>query len=300
VPPLGAFFGQSERDGARLRGPLAARRSHLDSSASSSKRRGQSTHEPKRSEAELKMPRVEGSARARPRERPSTARSAFNCTRGGAPRNEANLLEELHVSVRGAESSVLSNLDYNARGQRVLCEHTRPGGAASHSTTYEYDPKTFRLTRLITTRPSDSATLQDLRYFFDAVGNITEVQDFADTTPFFSGTTPVSGTGKYRYDALYRLTDAEGREHPGQQPSDAEPVRGAVPHPNDLQALERYSEAFSYDQVGNILAVGHTSPSTNWNRRYQYATTSNRLLATTVGLGDPRPKCRSVGDNCLP
>ncbi len=198
--------------------------------------------------------------------------------------NEANFLEQLHVAVRGgSEQVVVDNLDYNARGQRILCEHANPTtGDVSHSITYTYDEKTFRLTRLLTTRTSDSVVLQDLRYFFDAVGNITEVQDHATTSPLFSGSTPVSGTGFYRYDALYRLTYAEGREHPGQQPNDTDPARGSVPHANDLTALERYEEVFEYDEVGNIDRIGHQSTSTNWTRSYDYATTSNRLNATSV------------------
>lgn len=158
-------------------------------------------------------------------------------------------------------------------------------GNVSHNITYTYDDKTFRLTRLLTIRSGDSAVLQDLRYFFDAVGNITEVQDHG-SPPIFSGTTPVSGTGKYEYDALYRLTYAEGREHPGQQPTDQDPARDNIPHQNDLTALERYEENYEYDEVGNIERMGHQSPNTNWARRYNYATTSNRLLGTSIP-GDP-------------
>ncbi|RYZ01717.1 MAG: toxin, partial [Myxococcales bacterium] len=58
--------------------------------------------------------------------------------------NEANLLEAVHVAVRGAaEAAVITDLDYNARGQRLLCAY-----ANGATTTYQYDPKTFRLTEL--------------------------------------------------------------------------------------------------------------------------------------------------------
>lgn len=207
--------------------------------------------------------------------------------------NEANLLEELHVDVRGnGEQVVVDNLDYNARGQRILCEHADPtNGSVSHRLAYTYDEKTFRLTRLLTTRTSDSVVLQDLRYFFDAVGNISEVQDLADVQTangvIFSGTAPESATGYYEYDALYRLTRAFGREHPGQQPDQVDPVRGNVPHANDLPSLERYREDFVYDEVGNIEELAHMSPSTNWTRTYQNSTTSNRLLATNLPNGAP-------------
>src|SRR5690606_35855790 len=74
--------------------------------------------------------------------------------------NPANLLEAVFVSVKGgAEQPAVTNLDYNARGQRVAAEY-----ANGTVTSYSYDPLTFRLTRVATTRSSDSALLQDLRY----------------------------------------------------------------------------------------------------------------------------------------
>src|SRR5262249_46769920 len=56
--------------------------------------------------------------------------------------NEANLLERLSVNLRGAAALTpfLTNLDYNAKGQRELCEY---GNGAR--TTYVYDPDMFRL-----------------------------------------------------------------------------------------------------------------------------------------------------------
>ena len=67
----------------------------------------------------------------------STARPHHESRRGGASR-EASLLEQMLVSVRGAtEQTVVDNLDYNARGQRVLCEHANPTtGSTSHSIEY--------------------------------------------------------------------------------------------------------------------------------------------------------------------
>src|SRR5690606_22978298 len=78
--------------------------------------------------------------------------------------NEANLLEQLHIAVRGGdEQPVIDNLDYNARGQRVLCEHTDPTtGGVSYRIEYTYDAETFRLMRPLTRRASDGVILQDL------------------------------------------------------------------------------------------------------------------------------------------
>lgn len=189
--------------------------------------------------------------------------------------NEAGLLEALSVKLRGGSSTtdVVDNIDYNARGQRVLVEHAN--GAV---TSYEYDPKTFRLARLKTQRTSDSVWLQDLAYTYDAAGNIVQI---TDAVSYKGG--GVSANGFYEYDALSQLVRAEGREHPGQQPADGDAALLALPSPGDFSALERYIETYDYDDAGNILEMAHTSSSTNWTRGYAVATDSNRLLTTTVG-----------------
>jgi YD repeat-containing protein len=63
--------------------------------------------------------------------------------------NEANLLENVDVNLRGAAAATpfVTNIDYNAKGQRVLIEYGN-----NTRTTYSYDPNTFRLQNLITTR----------------------------------------------------------------------------------------------------------------------------------------------------
>jgi RHS repeat-associated protein len=201
--------------------------------------------------------------------------------------NEANLLEQLRVSVRGGpERIVINDLDYNARGQRILCEYADPTSSSATvitTTSYAYDPKTFRLTELRTLR--GGTKLQHLVYTYDPVGNITSLRNGADNGPFFSGAPPVSGDGQYSYDALYRIIEATGREHPGTQPVAFEPAPGALPHANDTSALIAYTERYRYDPLGNIEQMKHLAgPSGNagWTRNYEYAADSNRLQHTSV------------------
>src|SRR5207244_700048 len=77
----------------------------------------------------------------------------------------------------------VTNIDYNAKGQRKLIAY---GNGAQ--TAYEYDLLTFRLTRLRTTRGAglnglasllftDPVVVQDLRYAYDPAGNITSMAD---------------------------------------------------------------------------------------------------------------------------
>ncbi|PID37813.1 MAG: toxin, partial [Proteobacteria bacterium] len=183
--------------------------------------------------------------------------------------NEANLLEKVEVRTRGAAAwtTFVADIDYNARGQRTRLQ--RGNGA---TTTYEYDDETFRLIRQRTTRASDGAVLQDLTYTHDPVGNIVQIDDAVSF-----GNSAVPANGLYEYDALYQLTKAEGREHPGQQPTNTDPALLRVDHPNDMQGLRRYREQYVYDEVGNILRMAHQPlgpGGSGWTRRYEYASDS--------------------------
>ena len=121
----------------------------------------------------------------------------------------ASFLEKVNVKLRGATTATnfVSNIDYDAKGQR---ERIQYGNGAT--TRYSYDPKTFRLTQLYTTRNSGVDILQDLNYSYDPVGNITQIVDKAQQTVYFNGSV-VSPNQTFEYDALYRLTKATGREH---------------------------------------------------------------------------------------
>lgn len=154
------------------------------------------------------------------------------------------------------------------------------GDGTAFVATYEYDEKTFRLARLVTTRTGDQEVLQDLAYVYDAAGNIVQITDAVSYA-----NDQVSATGRYEYDALSQLVQAEGREHPGQQPAAGDPVLLRLTHPNDMDGLQRYRETYAYDPAGNILQMAHQplgGAGSGWTRRYLYATDSNRLLATSL------------------
>jgi RHS repeat-associated protein len=212
--------------------------------------------------------------------------------------NEANLLDNLKVNLRGAETTTafVKNIDYNAKGQREKIEYGN-----KTKTEYTYDEKTFRLTSLKTLR--GNSALQDLSYTYDPAGNITHIHDDAQQTIFFRNQR-VEPSTDYVYDAIYRLIQATGREHLGQA-SDGCPF-GPVPtshtdqprvgllHPGDGQAMGLYQESYEYDTVGNFLRLLHrgTDPQhAGWTREYQYQESSlldpsqysNRLSGTRVG-----------------
>ena len=219
--------------------------------------------------------------------------------------NEANLLEQVTVNLRGATAatSFVTNIDYDAKGQRELIEYSN-----QTRTEYEYDKDTFRLIHLKTTRlgfPSNEQVVQDLSYTYDPVGNITHIRDDADIqNVIYFRNQRVEPSANYEYDAIYRLTSAKGREHLGQtannqlnsprQTDHDDSFRMSPLQPGDGNAMGNYTERYEYDAVGNILQMIHQAASGGWRRTYTYSDSSlvqhglmnNRLTTTTVGRSD--------------
>jgi RHS repeat-associated protein len=224
--------------------------------------------------------------------------------------NEANLLDKVEVSLRGAAVTApfVTNIDYNAKGQRTLIHY-----ANGAETTYEYDDQTFRLTHLKTTRAPDqngfasqifknAATVQDLRYTYDPAGNITRIEDAA-LLVITHDNQLVAPVCDYTYDAIYRLIEATGREHIGQTAHDFNlqnrrdydfaGLADFIAHPNNLQAMRNYKERYEYDGVGNFALMQHIANGGSWTRGYAYeepsllepTKRSNRLTHSAVGNG---------------
>ena len=198
--------------------------------------------------------------------------------------NEANLLEQVEVRLRGAAGgrplSPTSTTTPKASGERI-----EYGNGVQ--TSYDYDPQTFRLIDLKTTRDSDG-DLQNLFYTFDPAGNITSIKDTAQQTIFFANTR-ITPDADYTYDAINQLIRATGREHIGQmgQVDHNDPEIHPLPHPNNVEAMRPYTESYEYDGVGNILSMIHQANGGSWTRYYRYAADSNRLLTTSLPGDDP-------------
>ncbi len=201
--------------------------------------------------------------------------------------NERNLLAQVSAVLAGGASPVtyVSSVSYDPKGQRQLISY---GNGAT--TSYAYDPDTLRLIQLQTTRPSAGNPLQSLTYTYDPVGNVTRIADAAQQAIFFANQV-VTASADYTYDAIYRLVKATGREHIGQagapQTDWNDSVRIRVPLPADGQAMRNYTEAYSYDEVGNLTTVVHAAAGGNWTRGYSYGPGSppagNQLRSSTVG-----------------
>jgi RHS repeat-associated protein len=203
--------------------------------------------------------------------------------------NESGHLARIDVNLQGSATTTafVTAITHNPKGLR---EQITYGNGVT--TSYQYDPNTFRLNRLTTIRASDQASLQDLFYTYDPVGNITHIQDDADiqNTVYFRNQR-VAPSSDYIYDALYRLIQATGREHLGQtnkslnapqQVTEDDSFRMNLPQPGDGLAMGNYTERYVYNSVGNILSLAHVTSSGNWTRLYNYDGATNRLLATSL------------------
>jgi RHS repeat-associated protein len=199
-------------------------------------------------------------------------------------------------------TNAIGDIHYNIKGQM---EYVSLGNGTL--TQYDYDPQMFRLIQVRTTRPpnagnfptaramlSELGVVQQLLYSYDAVGNITEINDQAFEPVFFQNQ-QVGARSRYEYDALYRLTLGSGRENGALRGApvnlDAAAVSPGFPvAATDPNALRNYTQIFTYDAGGNIRELQHQAGSLgSWTRDYSYALddptqpASNRLWQTWTG-----------------
>src|SRR5690554_1536659 len=184
-------------------------------------------------------------------------------------------------SIKLNNENYVNDIHYDAKGQRKAIWYGN-----GTKTSYTYDAFTFRLRRLLTVNLNTNDILQDLNYWFDPVGNITEIQDDAQQTLFFNNSV-VSPTQKFVYDALYRLIEAKGRELIGTADFGTEDnwidSHWKTTHKGDGSAVQNYTQKYVYDEVGNILELQHIAGTGSYTRIYEIDTNSNKLLSTSVG-----------------
>lgn len=213
---------------------------------------------------------------------------ALAADEGGAS-NGVSQLERLEPET-GSLTTFVENIAYDANGQRTSIRYGN--GTETH---YRYEPTTLRLLGLKTTRLESGSkrprVLQDITYTYDPVGNITRAAD-RSWESVFCYNQQVSPVSDYTYDALYRLTRATGRQHPGlQAPPQSKAwylrtgrfLPACPPNPNDQKKLEQYTQTYSYDDAGNLVQTRH-SASRSWTRNITIADDSNR------GFPDDSPK----------
>lgn len=178
--------------------------------------------------------------------------------------NTEGLLSAIELADNtGATQTVISQITYNANRQRLLVKFGN--GVA---TQYQYDAATLRLTAIVSNRAAPaSQNVQNISYYYDAVGNVTRCRDTSIDT-VFNKNQQVTPVFDYTYDSIYRLCKSTGRQHPGINAdtyknnkvdnSFKQSMFTQLPVSN-AQAIENYSEIYSYDDSGNLVKKQHTA-----------------------------------------
>ncbi|WP_458190641.1 toxin TcdB middle/N-terminal domain-containing protein [Haladaptatus sp. NG-WS-4] len=213
-------------------------------------------------------------------------RSEFN--RAGALKRV-----ELVHNLDGDETveTFVERIAYDAKGQRSLIAY---GNGVL--TRHVYDPETFQLVRMKTQyydveEATDPPTyelldtvskrrLQDLSYTYDLVGNIRRIVNTTRNSGVSA--TPDELTREFKYDALYQLTFASGRECAelggGRPFTGVQPCGFGANHltptlENGPNLTLPYWERYDYDPAGNLLSMRHAdhgnrNGEVRWTRHY--------------------------------
>ncbi|WP_235664448.1 RHS repeat-associated core domain-containing protein [Pseudomonas coronafaciens] len=171
--------------------------------------------------------------------------------------------------------TLVSAIRYNAFNQ--VEQETAGNGVVS---LYAYDQQDGRLIGL-SAISADGTLLQQLNYSYDPVGNILLVND-ASQPDRYCDNQLIEPISRYRYDTLYQLIEASGREvRNGASHGPALPGLQPVPTLDPCQ-VSNYRQNYSYDAVGNLLQMRHEGAH-NFTRNIHVAPDSNRSLPDDDG-----------------
>ncbi|MFZ3279938.1 RHS repeat domain-containing protein [Pseudomonas sp.] len=177
--------------------------------------------------------------------------------------------------------SLVSAIQYNAHGQTE--QETAGNGVI---TALDFAPEDGRLTRLQARRGND--VLQDLRYAYDAVGNVLSIEDAALPIRYFANQR-IEPINRYGYDSLYQLIRATGWEAGGAS-------QGPMFSPfDDPAAIAQYTQTYRYDRGGNLLELTHNGAQQHGHRLLA-AAQSNRCLPVLNGVAPDEDDFRNGFD----
>nr|WP_232918122.1 RHS repeat-associated core domain-containing protein [Pseudomonas syringae] len=171
--------------------------------------------------------------------------------------------------------TLVSAIRYNAFNQ--VEQETAGNGVVS---LYAYDQQDGRLIGL-SAISADGTLLQQLNYSYDPVGNILLVND-ASQPDRYCDNQLIEPISRYRYDTLYQLIEATGREvRNGASQGPALPGLQPLPTLDPCQ-VSNYRQNYSYDAAGNLLQMRHEGAH-NFTRNMHVAPDSNRSLRDDDG-----------------
>lgn len=182
----------------------------------------------------------------------------------------------------GNTQAIVNQVQYDAKGQRTFIDYGN-----EVRTSYTYEDTTLNLIAIKSIRQTDKKTVQDIEYVYDPVGNITRTRDKSLET-VFNNNQKIEPLSDYTYDALYRLQQANGRQHTGitadtyknnmANGSFKQCIFGPPPSSvNDTDKLENYTELYTYDDGGNLCKKQHIADSAQWTMETPVEDYCNRL-----------------------
>ncbi|GFM68934.1 hypothetical protein PSCICJ_50520 [Pseudomonas cichorii] len=178
----------------------------------------------------------------------------------------AGQLKSVDLKLSNTTQTLVSAIHYNAFNQ--VEQETAGNGVIRRSI---YDPQDGRLMEIRTGSPA----LQHLIYAYDPVGNIQQIEDVVQPIRYFANQR-VEAINHYRYDTLYQLIEATGREvNIGASHGPALP--GLQPLPPDPNQISNYTQNYDYDSAGNLLQMRHIGAQA-FTRTMRVAQNSNRSL----------------------
>ncbi|MFL8999281.1 RHS repeat-associated core domain-containing protein [Pseudomonas azerbaijanorientalis] len=186
----------------------------------------------------------------------------------------AGALKNTRLTLVGEdEMTLVSDLHYNASGQ---IESETAGNRVI--TRHRYDLADGRLMGL-SAHKADGTPLQDLRYSYDATGNVLSLEDAAQPIRYFNNQR-IEPLKTFRYDTLDQLIEASGWEaktgHGGPALPDLHPL------PPDPSQVANYTQTYHYDAGGNLLDLVHVGAQPH-GRTLTRAKYSNRCLPERNG-----------------
>lgn len=194
----------------------------------------------------------------------------------------AGQLQKVTLQLNGASEQrlILDQVSYNAQGQ---IESQVLGGKITQAAMFA--PENGRMSQRTLSRTTTNPTvLQKLHYAYDAVGNVSSVQDHSKPEQHNANQRIKPGS-TYLYDSLYQLVKATGREE--QTASTHAALPNWVSSPGDRSRLLNFTQHYSYDERANLIRLQHQREGNNYTREMRIAPDSNRGLSWKTA--DPEP-----------
>jgi insecticidal toxin complex protein TccC len=190
------------------------------------------------------------------------------------------MVSTLQPAEQEAATTLVEQVRYNAFDQ---VQSQVAGNGLTTETAY--DPADGRLSRLLCKSANDAQALQDISYFYDPVGNVVRHEDHSIESRYH-GNRRIDPVSTFRYDSLYQLIEASGRERLGAGRGPELP--GVIDFSgNDESLIGTYTRRYQYDAGGNLLLMQHQGQNGQEHTlRMAVSSASNKSIPWREGLSD--------------